>query len=173
MQETLLNGLELYEPRVFNDERGYFFESFRDSSRNLPCIFVQDNESFSIENVLRGMHFQKGQDKLVRCVFGTIFDVVVDIRKESPTFGQWQGFTLDGSNRKQLFIPDGFAHGFCVTSKSALVQYKVSDDYDPEKECSFAFNDQQVGIKWPVENPLVSERDKGAPSFAAACESGS
>ena len=172
MQETLLEGLEIYEPRVFDDERGYFFESFRDSERNLPCIFVQDNESFSIENVLRGMHFQKGQAKLVRCVFGTVFDVVVDIRKDSPTFGKWQGFMLDGSNRKQLFIPDGYAHGFYVTSKSALLQYKVSADYDPELERSFKFNDPQVGIKWPNENPLVSERDKNAPSFAEACEHG-
>lgn len=162
-----LDGLKLIQPSVFKDDRGFFLESYRAGSLDIKETFVQDNHSYSAKGVLRGMHFQSspGQAKLIRCPQGEIFDVVVDMRKESPTFGQWEGVILDSKNHCQLFIPVGFAHGFCVLSEGAHVMYKVSALYDPKTEKGFRFDDKEIGIQWPIENPLVSERDKECPSF--------
>jgi dTDP-4-dehydrorhamnose 3,5-epimerase len=148
--------------RTFQDERGFFQETFR--AKDFPYPFVQDNHSFSQQHVIRGMHFQRfpGQVKLVSVIEGAIFDVVVDIRPESQTFGQWRGVTLEASKREQLLIPVGFAHGFCVLSPSAHVMYKVSSYYDPEQEATFRFDDPNVGIVWPTQTPIISSRDSTA-----------
>ncbi len=167
---TKLSGPVLLAPAVHGDERGFFLEAFREN--RLPGLgvndhFVQDNHSRSRRGIVRGMHFQPGQAKLVRCVRGTIVDVLVDIRRGSPQFGQWEQFSLDDAEHHQIFCPDGFAHGFCVLSEIADVVYKISDYYDPEREGGFAFDDPQVGIRWPSELELVvSARDRGAPSLA-------
>jgi dTDP-4-dehydrorhamnose 3,5-epimerase len=164
-----LKGLKLLSPRVFHDDRGFFKETFHESryaELGLLNRFVQDNYSFSKKNVIRGMHFQSdpGQDKLVSVIQGKIFDVAVDLRKDSPTFGEWEGVYLDGESQEQLFIPRGFAHGFCVVSdEGAHVTYKVSALYDPATEKTFRYDD--LNIEWPVENPIISARDLEAPSF--------
>lgn len=159
----LLAGLIEIEPKVQRDLRGFFLESYQEArykELGLSVKFVQDNHSFSKQGVIRGMHFQKGQAKLIYCPKGEIFDVVVDIRKESNTFGKWQGFYLSGENHKQLFIPDGFAHGFAVLSKEAHVMYKVSTYFDKELEKGFLFSDPEVQINWPIKEPIISERDR-------------
>ncbi len=167
---TKLHGPVLLAPTVHGDERGFFLESFREN--RLPELgvqdhFVQDNHSRSRRGIVRGMHFQPGQAKLVRCVRGKIVDVLVDIRRGSPQFGQWEQFTLDDLEHHQIFCPDGFAHGFCVLSEVADVVYKISEYYDPEREGGFAFDDPQVGIQWPAELELVaSTRDRAAPLLA-------
>lgn len=152
--------------RAFDDARGFFQETFR--AQDFPYLFVQDNHSFSLQHVIRGMHFQRspGQAKLVTPLSGVIFDVVVDIRPKSSTFGQWRGVYLDASLHEQLLIPVGFAHGFCVVSASAHVMYKVSAYYDPDQEETFRFDDPSVGIVWPTTTPIVSSRDGGAKSFS-------
>ncbi len=161
----MLHGLKLFTPRIFPDNRGYFLETFR-KDFGLP-EFVQDNVSVSRKNVIRALHFQSspGQAKLVHCLHGKIWDVVVDVRPESPTFGKWQAFELDSVSHTQLFIPIGFAHGFCVLSEEAIVQYKVSAVYNPATECSIRWNDPDIGISWPVKNPVLSARDEQSPSF--------
>ncbi|MBM3192862.1 MAG: dTDP-4-dehydrorhamnose 3,5-epimerase [Chlamydiae bacterium] len=162
----VLDGLIEIEPKVVSDVRGFFLESYQEARyRELGVFvkFVQDNHSFSKKGVIRGMHFQKGQAKFIYCPKGEIFDVVVDIRKESKTYGNWQGFYLSGENHKQLFIPDGFAHGFAVLSQEAHVMYKVSTYYDKQLEKGFLFNDPEVRINWPIKEPILSERDKSAP----------
>jgi dTDP-4-dehydrorhamnose 3,5-epimerase len=168
--QTQLVGTVLIEPRVFGDERGFFQETYRRreyADLGIDVEFVQDNHSRSRRGVLRGMHFQPGQAKLVRVVRGAILDVVVDIRPDSPTFGRWEGYELSDENHHQFFVPDGFAHGFVVTSEVADVVYKVSTYYDPAAESGFRFDDPQVGIEWPADVELVpSERDRQAPSFA-------
>lgn len=168
-----LPGLKRIYPKIFKDDRGFFLETYHAflyAQAGIPDVFVQDNHSWSKRGTLRGMHFQRvpGQAKLVSVVQGKIFDVVVDIRPESPAFGQWQGVYLDGESRVQLFIPVGFAHGFCVLSESADVVYKVSSLYDPAEEKGFRFDDPAVGICWPVEAPLLSPKDRDAPSFKEA-----
>ena len=165
-----LEGLKLIRPNVFFDERGYFLETYRESrykSSGVAVSFVQDNHSFSKKGTIRGMHFQSfpGQAKLVKVVEGEIYDVVVDIRPHSPTFKQWKGFVLDSKKHEQLFIPVGFAHGFAVLSETAHVTYKVSTPYDAAHEKTFRYNDPEIGIKWPVENPIVSARDLESPFF--------
>jgi dTDP-4-dehydrorhamnose 3,5-epimerase len=175
IKQTRIEGLKIITPRVFGDERGYFFESFnirsfRDATDDV-VEFVQDNESFSKKGVLRGLHYQvqRPQGKLVRVVTGEVFDVAVDLRKSSPTFGQWAGVTLSAENKKQFWIPVGFAHGFLVTSDTAIVAYKATDFYSPEGERSIAWDDPDIGIEWPVDmNPLVSEKDASAVSFKSA-----
>jgi dTDP-4-dehydrorhamnose 3,5-epimerase len=162
-----LPGVILLRPRVFQDERGYFFESHNAQSWaevGVDVSFVQDNTSLSSKHMLRGLHAQirKPQAKLVRVLDGVIFDVAVDIRKGSPTFGQWAGATLSAEGFEQLFVPAGFAHGFCVLSESARVAYKVSDFYDPGGEISLAWNDPDVGVQWPIDTPLLSEKDANA-----------
>lgn len=171
-----LDGLLVITPKVYRDERGFFVETYsgpRYQQAGVDCKFVQDNHSRSNKHTIRGMHFQTspGQAKLVRVVSGRIFDVAVDIRLDSPTFGQWEGVYLDAEEHAQLFVPVGFAHGFCVVSQSAEVLYKVSSLYDASTESGFAYNDADVGIQWPSPAPLVSERDTKAQSFAALRQS--
>lgn len=173
MQITDLNlaGLKLIKPKVFSDSRGFFMESFQQSlleAAGLPAYFPQDNHSYSQKDCIRGMHFQStpGQAKLIRVAVGKIFDVAVDIRPDSPTFGQWEGVILDDESHCQLFIPVGFAHGFCVLSEEAHVMYKVTSPYDPKTEKGFRFDDPEINIQWPTENPLFSERDQKAPFFS-------
>lgn len=168
--ELRLKGLKLVKPKVFRDTRGFFLESFRQPLYEKLGIhehFQQDNHSFSQKDCLRGMHFQSfpGQAKLVRTAIGKIYDVAVDIRPQSPTFGQWEAVILDDQEHHQLFIPVGFAHGFCVLSEEAHVMYKTSNPYDPKFEKGFRWDDPQFNIEWPVSQPLVSERDMQAPLY--------
>ena len=168
---TRLDGLVLLRPRVHGDARGFFVESYRESvwaEHGVPAPFVQDNHSRSARGVLRGMHFSigEGQAKLVRCARGRILDVVVDIRSASPSFGAWEGVELDDEDGCQLFIPVGFAHGFCVLSDVADVTYKCSTYYDAAVERGFAYDDPNVAIAWPQDMALlVSERDMHAPQL--------
>ncbi len=167
-----LSGLKLIKPRLFCDERGYFLESYRQpayANLSIPD-FVQDNLSFSKQNVIRALHLQAlpGQAKLVQALRGKIFDVAVDLRQDSATFGQWEAVELDDLLRWQLFIPAGFAHGFCVLSQEALVQYKVSSLYDPSTELSIRWNDPDLNIAWPVQHPILSSRDQNSP-FLREC----
>ncbi|MEA2332366.1 MAG: dTDP-4-dehydrorhamnose 3,5-epimerase [Thermoleophilaceae bacterium] len=164
--ETRLDGPVLLEPAVHGDARGFFVETYREglvAELGVHDEFVQDNHSRSRLGVLRGMHFQPGQAKLVRCARGAIVDVIVDIRPGSPSFGGWEAFTLDDETHHQLYVPDGFAHGFCVVSELADVTYKVSSYYDPAAESGFRFDDPEVGIEWPDVEAQVSQRDREAP----------
>lgn len=169
--ETKLDGVVLVEPQVFGDERGFMLESFRreDWSRlGVDVEFVQHNHSRSAKGTLRGIHFQTepGQAKLVRCVRGEILDVAVDLRRGSPTYGQWEAHVLDDVKHHQLFVPVGFGHGFAVLSDVADVAYQVSSYYDPATESGIAWNDPDIGVDWRVDEPLLSERDKRAPRLA-------
>ena len=163
-----LQGLMLIQPKVFKDQRGFFLETFQQSvyeKLGMPSSFVQDNHSFSQKGCIRGMHFQSvpGQAKLIRVAVGKIYDVAVDLRPHSPTYGQWEAVILDDQSHHQFFIPVGFAHGFCVLSPEAHVLYKVSSPYDPKFEKGFRWNDPTVRIEWPIEHPIISERDQQAP----------
>ena len=165
IKATPLDGVLVIEPRVFEDERGYFLEIHhqqRFQSAKIGGVFVQDNLSFSKNNVLRGLHFQKTkpQAKLIQVISGGIFDVAVDLRPDSPTFGQWFGVVLSEENKRQLFVPEGFAHGFCVLSHCAHVAYKCSDYYDPEDEVGLLWSDPDIGIDWPVKDPILSAKDR-------------
>ncbi len=166
---TRLTGPLLLEPVVHGDERGFFLEAYRRSGLEELGIgddFVQDNHSRSGRGIVRGMHYQEGMAKLVRCVRGRIFDVVVDIRRGSPAFGQWEGFELDDVNHHQVYCPVGFAHGFCVISEEADVVYKTSDYWNPELEGGFSYQDPDVAIAWPAELELIaSARDGSAPAL--------
>ena len=168
---TELSGPVLIQPTVHGDPRGFFLETYRRSALadlGIEDEFVQDNHSRSRKGVVRGMHFQPGMAKLVRCARGSIYDVLVDLRRGSPTFGRWQGFELDDSQHHQLYCPNGFAHGFCVLSDLADVIYMTSAYYDPDRESGFAYNDPEVAIAWPNGAELSSSaRDAGAPSLAA------
>jgi dTDP-4-dehydrorhamnose 3,5-epimerase len=155
---------------MYRDDRGFFTEAYRQSALaelGISDDFVQDNHSRSRRGVLRGMHFQRGQAKLVRCVRGSILDVVVDIRPDSADFGIWEAFELSDQNCRQLYVPDGFAHGFCVTSESADVLYKVSTYYDPALESGIAYDDPELAIEWPDIPLIVSDRDAAAPRLHA------
>ena len=169
-----LPGLILIKPRVFTDPRGFFIESYhqeRYAAAGIDVRFVQDNHSGSKQDTLRGLHYQShpGQAKLVRAATGRIFDVCVDIRPDSPTFGKWHGVYLDAVQHHQLYIPIGFAHGFCVLSDVAEVLYKVSNPYDGATECTIAWNDPDIGVEWPVAAPILSARDeKGEPFESVA-----
>ncbi len=165
--ETDLPGVLIVEPKVFGDERGFFMESWngrRYEEVGLPDRFVQDNLSFSARGVLRGLHFQNPnpQGKLVSVLQGEVFDVAVDIRVGSPTFGRWVATTLSAENKRQLYIPPDFAHGFVVTSETALFFYKCTDYYAPSSEGIVLWNDPEIGIEWPIESPTLSERDRAA-----------
>jgi dTDP-4-dehydrorhamnose 3,5-epimerase len=170
--DTAIGGLVAIEPRAFGDERGFLVESFRANrwrELGIDAEFVQENHSRSTQRgTLRGMHFQTdpGQGKLIRCARGRIFDVAVDLRRDSPTYCQWEGHVLDDERHRQLWVPVGFAHGFQVLSEVADVTYKLTSYYDPETEAEIAWNDPQVGIEWPIDDPLVSERDQAAPRLA-------
>jgi dTDP-4-dehydrorhamnose 3,5-epimerase len=166
---TELDDVVLIEPDVHGDERGFFVETFRESEMadlGIDVGFVQDNHSRSQGRVLRGIHMQRGQAKLVRCPRGRIWDVAVDLRPDSPTFRRWEGHQLDGERHRQLFIPAGFGHGFCVLSDEADVLYKVSAYYDAALESGIAWDDPEIGIEWPISDPVLSERDRNAPSLA-------
>jgi dTDP-4-dehydrorhamnose 3,5-epimerase len=165
-----LDGVLLIEPVVHGDQRGFFLESFRADllvTAGIDVEFIQDNHSRSRHGIVRGMHFQPGQAKLVRCVRGAIFDAIVDIRPDSPTFGEWEGYELNDETHHQLLVPDGFAHGFCVLSEVADVTYKVSSYYDPTAEDGFKFDDPAVGIEWPLAADVisVSARDSSAQTL--------
>jgi len=167
-----LSGVKLVRPRVFRDGRGFFLETFSEipyAQAGIDVAFVQDNHSRSFEGTLRGLHYQSspGQAKLVRAATGRIWDVVVDIRPESSTFGRWEGTVLDAEEHAQIFVPLGFAHGFCVLSEFADVVYKVSSPYNPATECSIRYNDPELAVDWPVADPLLSDRDLKSESFAA------
>lgn len=174
--ETKIKGVFILEPRLFVDERGYFMETYRaeDFNRNVgETIFVQDNESHSSYGVLRGLHYQKGewsQAKLVRVIEGSVFDVAVDLRRSSETFGQYVAVELSAENKRQLFIPRGFAHGFAVTSERATFVYKVDNAYMPSAEASIRFDDPTIGVEWPVESSemLLSPKDTMGVSFKEA-----
>ena len=173
---TTLPGLLVLEPKVFGDSRGFFMESFNARTfrelTGLDVDFVQDNHSRSGKGVLRGLHYQiqQAQGKLVRVVRGSVFDVAVDLRRGSPTFGQWEGVELSEENQRQLWIPPGFAHGFLVTSDSADFLYKTTDYYAPEHERSLLWNDPAVGVAWPLEGaPLLSAKDVAGKPLAE-CE---
>ncbi|MGH2858064.1 MAG: dTDP-4-dehydrorhamnose 3,5-epimerase [Solirubrobacteraceae bacterium] len=167
---TKLDGPLLLAPAVHGDERGFFVETFRESALvelGVPTEWVQDNHSRSGGGIVRGMHFQPGQAKLIRCARGAILDVLVDIRRGSADFGRWEAFELDDLAHRQIYCPDGFAHGFCVISEVADVVYKVSTYYDPSAESGFAYDDPEVGIEWPAGLDLVaSQRDRSAPTLA-------
>jgi dTDP-4-dehydrorhamnose 3,5-epimerase len=171
--DITFEGVKLIKPKVFHDDRGFFWECYREplyKELGIDCGFVQDNHSYSKKGTIRGMHFQRspGQAKLISVIEGRIFDVVVDIRPSSPTFGKWTSVYLDGKSHHQLFIPVGFAHGFCVMSDTVHVLYKVSSLYDPKEEKGFAYNDPSIGIDWPIADPIISERDLRMPSFEEA-----
>jgi dTDP-4-dehydrorhamnose 3,5-epimerase len=166
---TEIDGVVLLEPTVHGDDRGFFVETFRASE--LPGLgidvdFVQENHSRSAAKVLRGIHMQRGQAKLVRCASGRIFDVAVDLRPDSPTYKRWEGYELDDVDHRQLFIPDGFGHGFCVLSESADVLYRISSYYDPELESGIAWDDPEIAVDWPIRDPVLSDRDRSAPRLA-------
>jgi len=166
--ETEINGVYIIEPKVFGDERGYFMETYNYEdfkAAGLDMVFVQDNQSKSIKGVLRGLHFQKKypQGKLVRVIKGEVFDVGVDLRKESETYGKWVGVILNDENKKQFYVPEGFAHGFLVLSEEAEFVYKCTQVHHPEDEGGIRWDDKQIDIEWPIEHKVdifLSEKDK-------------
>ncbi len=172
VRPTTLPGVRLIEPRVFGDARGFFLERYhaeRYAEAGIEARFVQDNHSRSRRGTLRGLHYQRRhpQGKLVEVARGHIWDVVVDLRPESPAFGQWEGFDLDDEAHRQLWVPAGFAHGFCVVSEEADVLYKCTDVYRPDDEGGIVWNDPTVGIDWPdIGRPLLSEKDQALPRLA-------
>jgi len=167
--EAEIPGLLLIKSQVFSDKRGWFEEIWqaeRYEKNGIPDRFVQDNQSYSQRDVMRGLHMQNpyGQGKLVRVIMGEVFDVAVDVRRKSPWFGKWAGANLSGENRHQFYIPEGFAHGYLVLSDGALLSYKCTDYYHPETQFSIRWDDPQLGIEWPFEGePLLSEKDREAP----------
>ncbi|CAM4470987.1 dTDP-4-dehydrorhamnose 3,5-epimerase [Paenibacillus tarimensis] len=175
VRQTKLPGAYLIEPTVHGDHRGFFMESYNDQlfrENGIKYSFVQDNHSLSVEaGVLRGLHYQlspKAQTKLVRVTAGAIYDVIVDIRKGSPSFGKWQGFILTASNKRQLLVPQGFAHGFCTLVPNTEVLYKVDELYSPEHDRGIAWDDPGLSIDWPVSKPTLSEKDTKHPVLADA-----
>lgn len=173
---TFLDGVKVLEPNLFGDHRGWFMETFNSNSLKdlgITNEFIQDNHSYSAEvNTLRGLHYQlapKSQTKLVRCTKGSIFDVAVDIRKNSPTYGRWFGIELSAENKKQLLVPKGFAHGFLTLTNDVEVQYKVDELYSPNHDRGIIWNDLSINIEWPTtEQPILSDKDKKAPHLEGA-----
>ncbi len=170
--KTKLEGVFLIKPQVFEDERGFFLESYSQKEfekQGIDANFVQDNHSKSVKKgVLRGLHFQNPpytQAKLLRVIKGSVYDVVLDLRKDSPTFGQWEGFTLSAENFDMLYVPKGFAHGFCTLEDDTEFLYKTDEFYVPESEGGIIWNDPDLKIDWPVENPILKERDAKWPTF--------
>ncbi|HWR41617.1 dTDP-4-dehydrorhamnose 3,5-epimerase [Sporomusa sp.] len=168
--DTALPGVKVIEPKLFEDSRGFFMETWnasRYAELGITANFVQDNLSLSTKGILRGLHFQQPnpQGKLVYVLQGEVFDVVVDIRYGSPTFGHWVGIILSAQNKRQLYIPEGFAHGFCVVSDTALFAYKCTDFYLPQNEGGICWDDSDLGITWPVVEPTLSEKDKQYPKL--------
>jgi dTDP-4-dehydrorhamnose 3,5-epimerase len=172
---TAIPEVIVFEPQVFTDSRGYFLETYQEQKykdAGIPKSFVQDNQSFSIGKVLRGLHFQlqHPQGKLVRVTKGEVFDVAIDLRRQSPTFGQWHGEVLSAENRRQMYIPENFAHGFCVLSDSAEFLYKCTDYYHPGDEVGLIWNDAEIGVRWPISDPVLSEKDAKLPTLAAVMD---
>lgn len=171
-EKTDIPDVIIINPRVFKDERGYFAETYKSSeftNAGIPQTFVQDNQSCSSKGVIRGLHYQKNpaaQGKLVRVVYGSIFDVAVDLRKDSQTYGKWIGVELSAANKKMLYIPVGFAHGFAATSEKAEITYKMTNEYSTESEAGIIWNDPDIDINWPVNDPLISANDKHNPRFS-------
>ena len=173
---SVLPEVIIIGPDVYSDKRGHFLETYQVKKyfeHGIPATFVQDNLSFSKRGVLRGLHYQLGcpQGKLVMVIHGEILDVVVDIRKGSPTFRRWISILLSADNHRQLYVPEGFAHGFCVRSETARVCYKCTDYYDPLSECGIIWNDPTLNIDWTITNPIISEKDRKNPSFEVLSES--
>ncbi len=170
VKETKIPGVLILEPDVFCDERGSFLEtwnSMRYEDAGIKGSFVQDNVSFSQKGVLRGLHFQhpQSQAKLVQVLSGEVVDIAVDIRKDSPTFGQWISEVLSDSNHRQMYIPSGFAHGYCVTSETAIFSYKCTDFYNPANEGGIIWNDPDINIVWPIKEPVLSRKDASFPKL--------
>lgn len=168
IEETKLAGVLILEPKVFTDDRGYFFETWnstRYEQAGIPGPFVQDNISFSKKGVLRGLHFQypQSQGKLIQVLSGEVVDIVVDIRVGSPTYGQWLSEVLSESIHRQMYVPPGFAHGYCATSEAALFSYKCTDFYNPVTEQGIIWNDPDIGIEWPIAQPVLSTKDEVYP----------
>lgn len=168
VKQTKLSGVLVIEPKMFRDGRGAFLETWHDeryTALGIPGPFVQDNVSRSVKGVLRGLHFQHPNDqgKLVQVLEGEVFDVAVDVRKGSPTFGEWAGAVLSGENGRQLWIPEGFAHGFCVTNKEAVFAYKCTEYYYRASEHAVRWDDPDIGIEWPMKKPSLSDKDRAAP----------
>ncbi len=169
--KTPIPDLVVIEPSVFNDQRGYFFESYNQEryfNNDMNMLFVQDNESKSGKNVLRGLHFQKppfAQGKLVRVIQGKVLDVAVDIRKGSPTYGQYHAVELDAIFKRMFYIPEGFAHGFLTLEDDTIFSYKCTNYYNKESEGSLLWSDETIGVEWDIENPILSEKDKIGPLF--------
>jgi len=168
IKETKLTGVLILEPKVFTDDRGYFLETWNSTcyeQAGIPGPFVQDNISFSKKGILRGLHFQypQPQGKLIQVLSGEVLDVVVDIRAGSPTYGQWVGEVLSESSHRQMYVPPGFAHGYCVTSEAALFSYKCTDFYNPATEHGIIWNDPDIGIAWPIAQPVLSTKDAVYP----------
>lgn len=169
--QTAIEGVLLIEPKVFGDARGFFIETWareRYAQAGVKGEFVQDNMSRSRRGALRGMHLQHphGQGKLVSVVDGEVFDVAIDVRVGSPTFGRWVGYALSADNHRQLWIPPGFAHGFCVTSETALFAYKCTDTYHPEAELGVLWNDPEINVEWPIKDPILSDKDARYPKLS-------
>ena len=171
IEKTRLNDLVLIKKKSHSDTRGIFSETFKESSfieLGLPTNFIQDNLVFSLKNTLRGLHYQKSpffQGKLVNVIKGKIFDVAVDLRINSETYGNWQSFIIEASENKMIYIPEGFAHGYCTLSKEALVSYKTTSEYSPDSEGGIIWDDSSLQIKWPINNPILSSKDLLLPSF--------
>jgi dTDP-4-dehydrorhamnose 3,5-epimerase len=168
---TPIPDVIVFEPQMFSDSRGHFLETYQEQKyrdAGIPKPFVQDNQSFSIAKVLRGLHFQlhHPQGKLVRVTRGEVFDVAVDLRRKSATFGQWHGEILSAENHRQMYIPENFAHGFCVLSDSAEFLYKCTDFYHPGDEVGLIWNDAKISVQWPIQDPLLSEKDAKLPTLA-------
>ena len=173
--QTSIPGVIVFTPPVFSDSRGYFLETYQQqkyAEAGIPKPFVQDNQSYSTKDVLRGLHFQlrHPQAKLVRVTQGSVFDVAIDIRRNSPTFGKWHGEILSAENKKQMYIPENFAHGFCVLSDSAEFLYKCTDFYVPGDEAGLIWNDPQLAIEWPIDRPILSPKDAELPKLSAVLE---
>jgi dTDP-4-dehydrorhamnose 3,5-epimerase len=171
VEDLPLAGAKLIRPKIFRDARGFFFESYSEQlyqEAGMPETWVQDNHSRSGRDTLRGLHYQAkpGQAKLVRVTLGRVFDVIVDIRPSSATFGKWHGLYVDAEEHAQVYIPVGFAHGFCVLSEIAEVQYKVSTPYDGKSECAIRWDDPDLGVAWPTGKPTLSQRDQTSELFA-------
>jgi dTDP-4-dehydrorhamnose 3,5-epimerase len=168
VRKTEFQTALIIDPDVFHDQRGYFMETYHQekyAESGISSHFVQDNLSYSVRGTLRGLHYQHphGQAKLVQMIKGEIFDVIVDIRLGSPTFGRWTGVRLSDENSRQFYVPEGFAHGFCVLSEMALVYYKCSDFYAPQSEGGILWSDPDIGIEWPISAPLLSDKDSKYP----------
>ncbi len=170
IKETTIKGVKVITPHVHIDSRGYFFESFNavDFKKiGLPAKFLQDNQAFSKKGTLRGLHYQLKypQGKLVRVIQGEVFDIAVDIRLDSPTFGKYTGVRLSDKNNKIMYLPEGMAHGYVVLSETAIFQYKCTEIYHPEDEYGILWNDQDINIQWPINNPILSKKDKSLPTL--------